>query len=584
MSRDITNKLANENLIAIRVTADEWPRGMLSGTPVPDKWHGLIETADRRRRYAPAGDEPRLARGDRLLLIRNRPLTIPVRVDDCEGAGGNTICARCEVLIRWSADENDLAALGGSLLDGNELTLEQLSHRVLRGGATAGLGAFVRANNAADLVRSGVSEELLSALRESMKRFCFETGAKIDRVVSAEFTSDSYLQQQARERETAEHIERIQSREMVEQAALTATNRRLEHLKGVLDKLESAAGDDDNRWHDLLPALSPTERGRLLENLWRLTPDRRVAEAIVAVAGREVLWYDPGSPDTLTRRITLGDELGGLRSVGFANERNALLIGAAQGVWLVDATSGEVRGRYDTPDIEPQRTGYNEAIIHAGVLYATHSGLGCRRWNVDDPQDHAAILNPENGRPRTVRAITAADDGRIFFAADARVYFYDPQTDELVDHTSPGETIFALRLLGETLFVATGGGKLLETRVDEPGRWKTLHRVRNPIESITVRRWNDLTELVVPSNDEGVVGVYGDEGVVVKLLEARVAIRRAWACDDVIVGLSERRDQLLVMNANLPERTALEVPVAREIGHSIQDACLVTRVVSDAPA
>ncbi len=38
------------------------------------------------------------------------------------------------------------------------------------------------------------------------------------------------------------------------------------------------------------------------------------------------------------------------------------------------------------------------------------------------------------------------------------------------------------------------------------------------------------------------------------------------------------RDRLIVMNANLPERTGREAKIAQMTGQSIQDACLVTRV------
>ncbi|RMF78012.1 MAG: hypothetical protein D6744_10600, partial [Planctomycetota bacterium] len=187
MSRDVLNQLADENLIAIRCAADQWPRGLLSSTPIPDKWHGLIVTADGRRRYAPAGEEPRLERGDRLLLVRNRPLTVPVRVEDCESADGDAVEGVCELILRWKADENELAALGEALLDGDMLTLDQLARRVVAGGAQAGVEQFVRTAKAADLLRSGVAEELFAALRDSLKRFCFETGATIERVASAAF-------------------------------------------------------------------------------------------------------------------------------------------------------------------------------------------------------------------------------------------------------------------------------------------------------------------------------------------------------------------------------------------------------------
>ena len=109
-----------------------------------------------------------------------------------------------------------------------------------------------------------------------------------------------------------------------------------------------------------------------------------------------------------------------------------------------------------------------------------------------------------------------------------------------------------------------------------PGDWLVVHRVLGPVESVVARRWDDLVELVIPAGRQGVQGVYAEEGVVSRLMDSAVAVRRVCACDDTLVALSEQRDRLLVLNADSPGRTALEVPVARMLGQSIQDACIVT--------
>ena len=105
--------------------------------------------------------------------------------------------------------------------------------------------------------------------------------------------------------------------------------------------------------------------------------------------------------------------------------------------------------------------------------------------------------------------------------------------------------------------------------------FEVVHRAQDAIESIHARRWNDLVELVIPADAQGVLGIYGDQGVATPLLECSTPIRRAWACDDVVVGLSDHRDSLIVMNANMPQRTGREVHVARMTGRSVQDACIV---------
>ena len=256
-----------------------------------------------------------------------------------------------------------------------------------------------------------LTDDFTAHLREQLKQFLFASGATLEHVAASKFTSTSLTRQEALERETAAGVARIEARDMVQQAALAATNRRLDSLGDVLAKLKSAAaGDEHMQWHDLLPSLSPAERGKLLENLWRITPDAQTAVAVVAVAGSECLWLAPASPDGITKRVTLNDDLGGLRSVTYDSQDARLLVGAARGVWLLDAATGDVCGRFEVPDVQP-RTGFNSAIACGGRLYAAHSQLGCWSWPLDKPGDARCILSPVERVPRTVRAVTALPDG-----------------------------------------------------------------------------------------------------------------------------------------------------------------------------
>ncbi len=483
--------------------------------------------------------------------------------------------------VSWEPHEHNLGALLKWLAGEPELRVDRLARAIAEGGAARALRDFIRAHEAAALCDTDWTVAVAQALAVGLKRLVFDSGLTIDRVTGLAFTSETLARQDRLKRETAQRVERIRAREQVEEAAAAAAHKRLDDLGGLLEKLKGAAADDtDLRWHDLLPSLTPGERTRLLENLWRITPDQCIADQIVAVAGHECLWLEPTNPAELGRRVRLADDLGPLRSIRHDADERRLLIGAALGVWVLDADDGGVVECYRAACDKQPRTGFNAAGVVGQLLFATHSELGCWMWPVDEPRGGTALLVPANGVPGAIRALVATNDGRVAFSADAGVHLYTPQT-EMTDVLGPfGGTIQSLAVLGTQLYAGTTDGHVL--RVDlEPigGTCVTVHRTFTSIESIHARRWNDLVEVVIPAGDLGVCGVFGEEAAVTRLLDAPMSIRRAWACDDLIVALSERRDRLLVLHAALPGRHVREAPVSRLVGHSIQDACLVTRDV-----
>jgi len=69
MSREILNKLDKPTLVALRCKGDAWGGSLFGETLIPDKWMGLVLKADGRRRFVPAGEDPRPERGDTLVLV-----------------------------------------------------------------------------------------------------------------------------------------------------------------------------------------------------------------------------------------------------------------------------------------------------------------------------------------------------------------------------------------------------------------------------------------------------------------------------------------------------------------------------------
>jgi len=542
---------------------------------------GLIAYADGRRKFVPAGDEPVVDAGDTLLLVRNRLLTIPFTASACPSSCDNLVDVSGELQVRWDAGEADLGALLRTLLAAREeLTLTSLAEALSSDGLESVLVRFIRQQPATALVHDDQREPLFAVLRESLKRFAFETGLRLERIASVSFTSETLAQYETLRRATAARVERIRARELIERSAVAATERRLGHLGSLLDKLRRAAGDEGSgRWHDLLPALSPGERGKLLENLWRITPDRDRAQAIVVVAGQECVWLAKDDPQRIEQRVVLPDDLGGLRSASFCRRSGRLLIGAATGVWMLAPDSGEIAGRFAVPDAGQPRTGFNAATCDGARLYATHSQLGCWAWPLSSAAPPEPLLQPRDGQPRTVRSVCVTDDGRILFATDDTVHVRDADGQSLDALDTGGDVIHSLAVLDEFLYVGTVRGRLLQDTLDGTGgTWLVLHRAPAAIESIIARRWTDLIELVIPAGVDGVCGIYGEEGVVARLLEAPQPIRRVWACDDLLLGMTETRDRLVVAHAGSSDRSGVSVSLAQHIGRTVQDACIVLEV------
>ena len=610
MSRDVQKRLSDSQVVALRCRGDGWRRGLLGETPIPDAWMGLVVRPDGRRRFVPAGEDPRPERDDTLVLVRNRAITVLVAVADVTASDGHAVSATVEMLLRCPARDDELAALHEALLGAEELTLDLLSKAVSDAGAPAALRRFVQERAAGELVQTDHRDALVEALRTALKRFLFSAGLELERVGKVEFCSASLARHDALQQQTARRVKELEARGVVEHAALAATRRRIEGLSEILSKLKAVAAGGDVQWRELLPSLTPGERGRLLENLWRLTPDRTVAQAIVVVAGYECVWLDPQKPQEIVRRVTLPGELGGLRSVSFDSGGDALLLGAATGVWRISAASGEVLGRYAVPGRESTRTGFNAAIVAAPALgarltadtavapgerrprgadatdtavapgarlFATHSQLGAWSWSVEDATDVHPVLQPIGGVPKTVRAVCVDERGHVLLAADDRVHAYTAAGDTLWQSGAAGAAIHCLAPLADHVYAGTAGGTLLRCDVERPGEWLVVHRVLGAIETVQARRWDDLVELVIPAGSEGVCGVYAAEGIVSRLLHATMSLRRAWACDDALIALSEQRDRLVVLNAVMPEHAGWDVPAARLLGRAVQDACIVTR-------
>ena len=579
----ILQSLTDPNRVGLRARGDAWTSSWLSRRTIPAGWTLLVKTTSGERRCFQPGDDPRPGDDDTLIFVRQQGPDLSLAVDAARSSDGHTVTARGTFRVGLPTESSDLASFANALLHRGDLFVDELEDAIGDAGGRRALLDFIRQTDAATLVEHSHAADFTTPLKSALERFSFETGVTIDAVTSLILDSPTLRDERKRADKTSAEIAAIESRAMVEEASRSATLRRLDDQGDLLAKLKSASSAEGaTEWHELLPALSPSERSQLLSSLWRITPDDHVADAIVAVVGYECVWIDPQNPTEIARRVSFDETLGPLRSVTYAADRDVLQIGAARGVWVLNAHAGELPTAYEIPCEQQPRTGVNATTVQGDLLYATHSQLGCWCWSLNAPDAPGSVLVPRNGRPRTIRAVTLLDDHRVAFAADDAVHIAYSDRDELETLPTAEASISSLCVVNDRLYAGTDEGAVLAIELNAPSVWRRLHQISGRVESIAPRVWNDMVELVIPAGNQGIYGLFGDESAVVRLAETPSAVRRVWATDDVLVGLSEARDQLYIMNAAWGGRATRTALVARWAGHSIQDATVVMRSVTQA--
>lgn len=642
MARDVGALLSDASVLAVLCMASEWPRRLFRAATVPIGWKGLLERSDGGRRRIAAGEEPDAQERDTLFLVREGTMRFTFGIGSCRTSDGHEISGVCEVEARIGDGEDELAGARRAFMGrGIPLRAGELGAEFAAKGGADAVQSRIRGASASEIMEEERGRDVRAPLIERMGGFLFDAGLHLASARLAP-TSETYNRQKALERETRERLERMATRDALEQAALEATRRRMEQLRGLLNGVPTeseksaqgnasastddvAAGDTSTttsaaaEWSIKLAAMSPTERSRVLENLWRISPSRRKARSIVVVAGGECLWIDPQRSDSISRRVTIPDQLGPLRSVSYDVGEDCLLIGAALGVWVVGARDGELMGSYRVSQVERSRTGFNAAIVVERRVVATHSHLGCWSWRVGDPGDARCLFSPGETGAKSVRGLTHLDRGFVL-AADDSLRVHDGSgeargvvripgelrgttdvmtrmavTDEgarLVSGVSP-PSIMATRVSRSpgssggaaailcacvhegAVYVGTGQGLVLAYRPQDGEPWSLVRRGVEPVESVLVRRWGDVLEVVLAAGSQGIIGVYPQQDVVCPMLTADVSLRRVWAADDVMVAVSDARDRLYVMSGNSPERMGREVPIGRWVGRSVQDVSVV---------
>ncbi len=446
---------------------------------------------------------------------------------------------------------------------------------------------FVKSHSAADVVDTTDVSELQSELADALQASLFKLGLRFEGLHGASVDSQSY-RQVSRERSRLERERRQQDvRSQLRRAIGQAQDERLAHVRELLERAQVLADESPQAdLGDVLKAFDAAQRGELYEALWADDVSQGGTQWLVVACGCELLYFDPSAPEQPVRRTTLDTAVGALRSIAYhrgVDDTPVLGVGAAGGVLLVHAESGDLLGTYPAGSATGRRVrgGFNSVALAGEFVLGAHSELGLWRWRVDKPNCGSQLLSEVTAGAQTVRHVQFAG-GRIFVAVDSRIYSIRAACDQdPVIYEGTGETVTALLCDEMCLYAGTAGGSILCWPMDDPASAETLQAsVGRSVESIGLVRTGSVDRLLFTDTSTAVHAQVVGDAFRCRYEAGGQTIRRAEFASDWIVGTNETRDRLFCWPTGKPASPPTVLPVAQLSGRSIQDVCLVPRAIA----
>jgi hypothetical protein len=338
--------------------------------------------------------------------------------------------------------------------------------------------------------------------------------------------------------------------------------------------------DPEVRLGEMVRTFAEQDRAELYEALWSSEAAGGRTRWVVAAAGKELVFFEPGLWKTPVHRMTLR-EAGALRSVQAVrhDDRVYMLAGAARGVYLFDVDQPDQCETYafDVKPDRPIRGGVNAAAMTAHHLLATHSEVGLLRWEIGWATSEQMIPELTDGAKavRNVQRVgndiwLSVDDGVLRLPEGVLV------SDQAVIYTGSNAPVTALCAGDQGVFAGNARGDVLRWSLSEPGEPEVLHRGHGrPAETVCIRSAGGVDRLLLADGGPVLLARVLGDSFVCGYDGGGQAVRRAEIADDVFVGLNDTRDRVLCWLPHQPSEPAAALPLAQQLGQRVQDVCLV---------
>ncbi|MEK6642559.1 MAG: hypothetical protein AABZ08_01510 [Planctomycetota bacterium] len=525
-----------------------------------------------------AGGRPIEAAGARdVLIVKAMPIQLEYEVSPLPSRDGFDYSASLRIAVQVVPDRTELEQLRRSLLGSRNRADAGDVRTHLDETIRRALSAFTKQHEAASLASPEHWRTFETVLSEQFQPIGFSSGLALESDIRVTFASTAYADRQRDQAVVTRREQQLAEESKLRTASAEARRLHLNELAALIERVQTATkAAPGTSVADVIRSFDVSRRGELYRGLMSLGTTVRRTESILIVAGQELLWFASNGGGNPTHRAALPMTLGPLRSVrlGEHEGRRIILVGARQGVFVMTVDAPEAATPYAFTPLADLRGGVNSTAIHNGRLYATHSEAGLLGWPFGEPDAPNYCLEDMLRGAKAVRDVQATDDGRLWFTIDSRVCAWCPDSKEAPLLFTAPAVIHSLLVTDTHVFTGLDNGAILRWDKQSPSMHDELQSPGgDAVHSLAFLSGGGIPRLLsADKRPHLTLRVLGD--TYHAEYRCKQPLRWGVAEEDVIVGVNDLRDQLILWRPDVPEEPLATIAVARTCGHTVQDVIL----------
>ena len=533
------------------------------------------------------GENELARREDGRVEIRHTPLRLNWTFPDLTTAGLHTLRATFSCSMMAVDSSADRAMLEEVLL-GDRTSIGADAVAAHFGPAIrAAMAPLIEQSTAEDLVAGRKDQAILEELTRSAERVAFACGLQVLPPFQLQLSSRSLEQQRLEEAARA----RMEQR----------TAGQVEHLRRAGDLLrqfqEIRAASPQLSAGAVLQQMSPADRGAALETLLLAQAQEADRPTLWAVAGPHLVRIATGSDEARAEIVHLpidvqasagagGNQntvsLGPLRSVqGIRlDQRRMLLMGARQGLLLLDPGNAAEAAAYVDPSLESQH-GFSRAVAwkQGEELLACHSEGGLVAWSrgkSDAPawqvrgSELANSIGLSGELPRIgPKNLQTVDEQSAIFSMGHRLLLLQNREVHALPENSDSE-IVGIVPAADVLLVVHHDGLVAVFERNTVRVTRRLHHWGS-VTAAAALPWMDSVRLLLASQESAIDCIGIDDQLVTRYVSNHRGMRMVVGSGDVVAAVSPDRQRLIVWNSWDGRAPVAEVYVTGVARHRIAD-------------
>lgn len=558
--------LRDTDAFARLVRAADFSARSRRGGNIPSSCVALLFSGAGQPRLARSGEAFDADGASEVLLVKTAPIALNYRISKLPSKDNFDIHAEVWISIQTMPERTELGLLRRELLGNRERADIRDLTRFCEEAVRDALAGFIRTRDAAALLSPEAWSEFDAVMAERFAPLGFSSGLALAGDVRLSLNSPDYDETRRATALQADRAKRAEAEAATRAAAMESHRKELEEMVSLIER--AGVAKDSAAFLKTIQALDTTRRAEVYSGLMGLTARSGRTEAVLIVAGQELVWINPRDPQSPARRLSLPDSIGPLRSIRLSADRATALIGARSGVHVVDLSAGGTKS-FVLKTSRELRGGVNAAVAVADRIYATHSEVGLTSWSIVDSVAPSACLLDHTRSAKSVRDVQLHKD-RLWFTAGPGVLSWtmDASAPQILN---AGAVIECLLAAGESVFAGLDNGAVLQWEIADPESPQEIRPpTGRPVHSLDWLAGGGAPRLLIADDQPHLTLQVLDDTCRAEYRWKR-GLRWGFAAADFIIGVDESRDRLVLWRSEDPREPVVTVSIGQLTGHPIQD-------------